>query len=112
VPGSDGLYPSRNARDMYGSNRTAGTVSMISFATEDRRPQVAKVRSCRQCLATTLIGLPDRRPHATPRRVPGSESSPPSDRLASFSKEPQSPRPDQARRPCARASRRRLRPEC
>jgi DNA-binding beta-propeller fold protein YncE len=30
--GAHGLYPSRNARDMYVSNRLAGTVSVISFA--------------------------------------------------------------------------------
>jgi YVTN family beta-propeller protein len=32
--GAHGLYPSRNARDMYVSNRRAGTVSVISFATK------------------------------------------------------------------------------
>ena len=31
--GAHGLYPSRNARDLYVSNRDAGTVSVISFAT-------------------------------------------------------------------------------
>ena len=31
--GAHGLYPSRNARDLYVSNRGAGTVSVISFAT-------------------------------------------------------------------------------
>ena len=31
--GAHGLYPSRNARDLYVSNRLAGTVSVLSFAT-------------------------------------------------------------------------------
>jgi YVTN family beta-propeller protein len=31
--GAHGLYPSRNARDLYVSNRGAGSVSVISFAT-------------------------------------------------------------------------------
>jgi YVTN family beta-propeller protein len=31
--GAHGLYPSRNARDLYVSNRSAGSVSVISFAT-------------------------------------------------------------------------------
>ena len=31
--GAHGLYPSRNARDMYVSNRTAGTISVVSFKT-------------------------------------------------------------------------------
>ena len=31
--GAHGLYPSRDARDLYVSNRGAGTVSVISFAT-------------------------------------------------------------------------------
>jgi YVTN family beta-propeller protein len=31
--GAHGLYPSRNARDLYVSNRLAGTVSVVSFAT-------------------------------------------------------------------------------
>jgi len=31
--GAHGLYPSRNGRQLYVSNRTAGTVSVISFAT-------------------------------------------------------------------------------
>src|SRR5437016_4389146 len=31
--GAHGLYPSRNARFLYVSNRTAGTISVISFAT-------------------------------------------------------------------------------
>ncbi len=31
--GAHGLYPSRNARDLYISNRSAGTVSVLSFAT-------------------------------------------------------------------------------
>jgi YVTN family beta-propeller protein len=31
--GAHGLYPSRNAEDLYVSNRTAGTVSVVSFAT-------------------------------------------------------------------------------
>ncbi|MGI8505714.1 MAG: YncE family protein [Solirubrobacteraceae bacterium] len=30
--GAHGLYPSRNARDMYVSNRAAGTISVVSFA--------------------------------------------------------------------------------
>jgi DNA-binding beta-propeller fold protein YncE len=30
--GAHGLYPSRNARDLYVSNRTAGSISVISFA--------------------------------------------------------------------------------
>jgi YVTN family beta-propeller protein len=31
--GAHGLYPSRNAHDLYVSNRLAGTVSVVSFAT-------------------------------------------------------------------------------
>ena len=31
--GAHGLYPSRNARFMYVSNREAGSVSVMSFAT-------------------------------------------------------------------------------
>ena len=31
--GAHGLYPSRDARDMYVSNRAAGTISVVSFAT-------------------------------------------------------------------------------
>jgi YVTN family beta-propeller protein len=31
--GAHGLYPSRDARDLYVSNRSAGTVSVLSFAT-------------------------------------------------------------------------------
>jgi DNA-binding beta-propeller fold protein YncE len=31
--GAHGLYPSRNARDLYVSNRSAGSISVISFAT-------------------------------------------------------------------------------
>jgi YVTN family beta-propeller protein len=31
--GAHGLYPSRDARDMYVSNRMAGTISVVSFAT-------------------------------------------------------------------------------
>ena len=31
--GAHGLYPSRNAQDLYVSNRMAGTISVISFAT-------------------------------------------------------------------------------
>jgi YVTN family beta-propeller protein len=31
--GAHGLYPSRNAQDMYVSNRAAGTISVVSFAT-------------------------------------------------------------------------------
>ena len=31
--GAHGLYPSRNARVMYVSNRMAGTISVVSFAT-------------------------------------------------------------------------------
>jgi DNA-binding beta-propeller fold protein YncE len=31
--GAHGLYPSRDARDLYVSNRLAGTVSVLSFAT-------------------------------------------------------------------------------
>jgi DNA-binding beta-propeller fold protein YncE len=31
--GAHGLYPSRDARDMYVSNRQAGTISVVSFAT-------------------------------------------------------------------------------
>jgi YVTN family beta-propeller protein len=31
--GAHGLYPSRNAQDLYVSNRSAGTVSVVSFAT-------------------------------------------------------------------------------
>jgi YVTN family beta-propeller protein len=31
--GAHGLYPSRNARDLYISNRTAGTISVLNFAT-------------------------------------------------------------------------------
>ena len=31
--GAHGLYPSRNARDLYVSNRSAGTISVVSFAT-------------------------------------------------------------------------------
>ncbi len=31
--GAHGLYPSRNARDLYVSNRGAGTISVLSFAT-------------------------------------------------------------------------------
>ena len=31
--GAHGLYPSRDARDMYVSNRKAGTISVVSFAT-------------------------------------------------------------------------------
>jgi DNA-binding beta-propeller fold protein YncE len=31
--GAHGLYPSRDAKDLYISNRTAGTVSVLSFAT-------------------------------------------------------------------------------
>jgi YVTN family beta-propeller protein len=31
--GAHGLYPSRDAREMYVSNRSAGTVSVVSFAT-------------------------------------------------------------------------------
>jgi DNA-binding beta-propeller fold protein YncE len=31
--GAHGLYPSRNARDMYVSNRAAGSVSVVSFRT-------------------------------------------------------------------------------
>jgi DNA-binding beta-propeller fold protein YncE len=31
--GAHGLYPSRNARDMYVSNRAAGSISVVSFAT-------------------------------------------------------------------------------
>ncbi len=30
-PGAHGLYPSRDARDMYVSNRAAGTISVVSF---------------------------------------------------------------------------------
>jgi sugar lactone lactonase YvrE len=33
--GAHGLYPSRDARDLYVSNRGAGTVSVVSFATEN-----------------------------------------------------------------------------
>jgi DNA-binding beta-propeller fold protein YncE len=40
-PGAHGLYPSRNGRLMYVSNRAEGSISVISFAT--RRP-VAKWR--------------------------------------------------------------------
>ena len=32
--GAHGLYPSRNARVMYVSNRTAGTISVVSFETK------------------------------------------------------------------------------
>jgi DNA-binding beta-propeller fold protein YncE len=32
-PGAHGLYPSRDARVMYVSNRLAGTISVVSFAT-------------------------------------------------------------------------------
>jgi YVTN family beta-propeller protein len=32
--GAHGLYPSRNARVMYVSNRTAGTISVVSFRTK------------------------------------------------------------------------------
>jgi DNA-binding beta-propeller fold protein YncE len=32
--GAHGLYPSRNARDLYVSNRSAGSISVISFATQ------------------------------------------------------------------------------
>jgi YVTN family beta-propeller protein len=32
--GAHGLYPSRDARDMYVTNRSAGTVSVVSFATK------------------------------------------------------------------------------
>ena len=32
--GAHGLYPSRDAQDLYVSNRDAGTVSVIDFATE------------------------------------------------------------------------------
>jgi DNA-binding beta-propeller fold protein YncE len=31
-PGAHGLYPSRDAKDLYVSNRSAGTISVISFA--------------------------------------------------------------------------------
>ena len=31
--GAHGLYPSRNAKDMYVSNRTAGSISVVSFRT-------------------------------------------------------------------------------
>ncbi len=31
--GAHGLYPSRNARDLYVSNRTAGSISVVSFRT-------------------------------------------------------------------------------
>jgi DNA-binding beta-propeller fold protein YncE len=31
--GAHGLYPSRDARDLYVSNRSAGTISVVSFAT-------------------------------------------------------------------------------
>ena len=31
--GAHGLYPSRDARDLYVSNRGAGTISVISFST-------------------------------------------------------------------------------
>jgi YVTN family beta-propeller protein len=31
--GAHGLYPSRDARDLYVSNRTAGTISVVDFAT-------------------------------------------------------------------------------
>jgi len=31
--GAHGLYPSRNSRDLYVSNRSAGTISVVSFAT-------------------------------------------------------------------------------
>jgi YVTN family beta-propeller protein len=31
--GAHGLYPSRDARDLYISNRTAGTISVLNFAT-------------------------------------------------------------------------------
>ena len=31
--GAHGLYPSRDARFLYASNRTAGTISVVSFAT-------------------------------------------------------------------------------
>ncbi|HEY5189779.1 MAG TPA: hypothetical protein VII87_12140 [Solirubrobacteraceae bacterium] len=31
--GAHGLYPSRNARDLYISNRTAGTISVLNFRT-------------------------------------------------------------------------------
>jgi DNA-binding beta-propeller fold protein YncE len=34
--GAHGLYPSRNAKDLYVSNRAEGSISVISFAT--RRP--------------------------------------------------------------------------
>jgi YVTN family beta-propeller protein len=33
--GAHGLYPSRNAQVMYVSNRTAGTISVVSFATRN-----------------------------------------------------------------------------
>ncbi len=33
APGAHGLYPSRDARVMYVSNRAAGTISVVSFAT-------------------------------------------------------------------------------
>jgi YVTN family beta-propeller protein len=39
--GAHGLYPSRNAKDLYVSNRAEGSISVISFAT--RRP-IAKWR--------------------------------------------------------------------
>ena len=31
--GAHGLYPSRNAKDLYISNRAAGTISVLEFAT-------------------------------------------------------------------------------
>ncbi len=43
--GAHGLYPSRDARTMYVSNRSAGTISVVSFAT-------------RQIVATWQIPLP------------------------------------------------------
>ena len=32
--GAHGLYPSRNGKDLYVSNRSAGSVSVVNFATQ------------------------------------------------------------------------------
>ena len=39
--GAHGLYPSRDARRLYVSNRGAGTVSVVSFATQQDRRDLA-----------------------------------------------------------------------
>ena len=45
--GAHGLYPSRNDRFMYVSNREAGSISVVSFKTRARDQDVAAA-ACRR----------------------------------------------------------------